>query len=385
VLKVLHLIDSGGIYGSEAVLLTLMGQSARLGISPLLGSMTTPDGAMRAVEAEALRQGFTVRRFPAGALPRRKQVGTMIRTIEEERIDIVHTHGYKPNIVFGLFSRPARPAVLVATLHGWCSARTFSKLRIFEWLESRALTRFDGIAVVSSRMLEHKNIAGRDLPLLKVIHNAVPLEPPGPRNSCIPQDIESFCRQGFTFGAIGRLSREKDFATLVDAFALLCRGGADSRLLILGEGPERAALEERIERLGLADRVLLPGYVDGARRCLPLLDAYVLSSTTEGMPMTILEAFAEGIPVVATAVGDVPQMLDQGGAGLLVSPGDAAGLANAMGRLLENPAERRRLADASSRRSEVYNSAGAMAEAYRDFYQLAISAAGREPDTVGRI
>ena len=77
---------------------------------------------------------------------------------------------------------------------------------------------------------------------------------------------------------------------------------------------------------------------------LALFGAYVLSSTTEGMPMTILEAFAAGVPVISTAVGDIPQMLDQGAAGLLVPPGDPRALAEAMGRLLSDPAERERLA-----------------------------------------
>jgi glycosyltransferase involved in cell wall biosynthesis len=352
-----------------------MEQSARLGIAPLLGCLTGCDGSERALEAEARQRGLTVRRFPVGTLPRPGQIRTIIRTIADERIDVVHTHGYKPNIILGLLSRPPGPTALTATLHGWCSTSACSKLRFYEWLEAKALGRFHGIAVVSRRMLEHRSLAGREFPLLRVIHNAVPLEPPG-EPPAMPEVIAEFCGRGFTFGAIGRLSPEKDFLTLLEAFAMLRREGSDSRLLLLGEGPQRPVLEERAAGLGLGDRLQLPGYLEGARHCLPLFGAYVLSSTTEGMPMTILEAFAAGVPVISTAVGDIPQMLDQGAAGLLVPPGDAKALAEAMERLLSDPAERDRLAGASLQRSAVYNSAEAMAESYLDFYRQATAAAG---------
>ena len=374
VIKVLHLIDSSGFHGAEAVMLTLMDQSAQLGHVPVLGSMIAPGGDEKPVEAEAIRKGFAVRQFPLRTLPSWTSISRILRTIREERIDLVHTHGYKPNIVLGFLPRSIRSVPVVATLHGWCSTARFSKLRFYERLAVRALAHFDGVAVVSARMLEHPNLTGRKLPLLTVIPNAASPEAPAPLISGDPDTVERFCRRKFTFGSIGRLAKEKDFTTLLESYAVLRKRGADCQLLIMGDGPEHPVLVELIRQHGLGEMVQLPGYVEGARRYLPLFGAYVLSSTIEGMPMTILEAFAEGIPIVSTAVGEVPQMLEQGRSGLLVPPGDVQGLANAMERIFENADERKRLADASRRMSDVYNSAVAMAQAYLDFYHRALEA-----------
>lgn len=365
-LDILHVIDSGGFYGAEAVVLTLMTEAARLGHRPRLGSLGSRGGERKPVEAEALRRGLPCSRLAMGTIPGPGSVGRLLSFIRDEGVDVVHAHGYKANIIFGLLPRALRPFPVVSTLHGWCSTGGFSKLRLYEWLDEVTLGRHDAVVAVSRRMLEQPPLSGRPLTRLRMIPNAA--SPMSAGRPAEDDGIADFCRRRFTFGAIGRLSREKNFAAALEALARLEASGVEAGLLLMGEGPLRPELEALARRLGLADRVLMPGYVREAGRHLPRLGAFVLCSSTEGMPISILEAMAAGTPIVSTRVGEVPEMLDDGGAGLLVPPGDIAGLARAMGRLAGDAALRQRLAAEASRRQAERYSAEGMARAYLELY-----------------
>lgn len=137
--------------------------------------------------------------------------------------------------------------------------------------------------------------------------------------------------------AVGTLKSIKDYATLLDAFASLCRH-VDARLLILGEGVCRAALESQVERLGLVGKVFMPGFVKETLPYYQQADLHVLSSTGEGLPTVIIEALAAGTPVVSTDCPSGPrEILCDGQFGQLVRVGDAQGLSAAMAYSLKNP------------------------------------------------
>lgn len=134
--------------------------------------------------------------------------------------------------------------------------------------------------------------------------------------------------------AVGTLKEIKDYSTLLDAFALLCQQ-IDARLLILGEGECRAALESRIKRLGLESRVFMPGFVKDPAPYYQHADLFVLSSRGEGLPTVIIEALAAGTPVVSTDCPSGPrEILKDGQYGRLVPVGDVDGLAAAMAESL---------------------------------------------------
>jgi glycosyltransferase involved in cell wall biosynthesis len=133
-------------------------------------------------------------------------------------------------------------------------------------------------------------------------------------------------------GTVGRLVPVKDQATLVDAVAELGRGGVPATLVIAGDGPERARLEARAAERGVDLRLL--GYRPDVEQVLGALDVFVLSSTSEGLSNTILEAMAAGRPVVATRVGGAEEMIADGVTGVLVPPSDAASMAAALRRVL---------------------------------------------------
>jgi glycosyltransferase involved in cell wall biosynthesis len=151
--------------------------------------------------------------------------------------------------------------------------------------------------------------------------------------------------------SVGRLRAPKDFLTLVRAVSQLEPGAV--RLRIAGDGPDRPQLVAEIERLGLADVIELLGTSGDIGALLGAADVFVLASASEGLPMSVLEAMAAGTPVVASQVGGMPELVNDGETGVLVPPGDPAALAAALARLAADPALRGRFGAAGRRRAEA--------------------------------
>jgi glycosyltransferase involved in cell wall biosynthesis len=147
-------------------------------------------------------------------------------------------------------------------------------------------------------------------------------------------------------GIVARLREEKDHLLLLAAMALVRRRCPAAHLLVVGDGPEHAALEARADALGIRDAVTFVGHLPNRPNPHRLFDVSVLCSRHEGFPNTVIEAMAAARPVVATAVGGIPDAVRHGETGLLVRPGDADGLAAAIGALLEDPARAAALGEA---------------------------------------
>jgi glycosyltransferase involved in cell wall biosynthesis len=132
--------------------------------------------------------------------------------------------------------------------------------------------------------------------------------------------------------SVGRLSKEKDHISLVEAMSEL-RGSFSPYLVILGEGPEHKTILEKTRLLGLTDRVILTGQRDHIGPFYSLADVVVISSRSEGSPNVLLEALAAGVPLVATSVGGIPEMVRDGEHALLVPHGDPKQMANSIARI----------------------------------------------------
>jgi glycosyltransferase involved in cell wall biosynthesis len=173
---------------------------------------------------------------------------------------------------------------------------------------------------------------------------------------------------GLLVGNVARLAKVKNHALLIDAFAILRRQVPEARLTIVGEGPERRALEERVDALALAPDARLVGALYDMPPVYRELELYVLSSHMEGTSVSILEAMASGVCVVATAVGGTPELLGQGRFGVLVPPDDPPALAAAMAGLLRDPRRRRTLAAAAREHVVGHHSELAMVQRYEELY-----------------
>ena len=161
----------------------------------------------------------------------------------------------------------------------------------------------------------------------------------------VTSDMDNEVTSEHLIVAMGRLSREKCFDLLIHAYSRVATEYSDWNLVILGEGPEREALEALRDELGLGDRVILPGTVKHPHVVLKRADMFVSSSELEGFPMALCEALACGLPVIATEYHSaVRDIVEDGHNGIIVPPGASAPLAAAMIRLIDNPDERDRLA-----------------------------------------
>jgi glycosyltransferase involved in cell wall biosynthesis len=135
-------------------------------------------------------------------------------------------------------------------------------------------------------------------------------------------------------GMVARLDLQKGFEYLLRAARELCATFPELKVVIVGEGPDRNEIENMIQRLGLQSTVVLAGQHSDMPGIYAAMDVFVLPSLNEGLPMTILEAMAASKPVIATRVGAIPKVIQDGETGLLVDPGDTDGLRNALARLL---------------------------------------------------
>jgi glycosyltransferase involved in cell wall biosynthesis len=172
---------------------------------------------------------------------------------------------------------------------------------------------------------------------------------------------------GVVLGSIGRLDEQKGYELLVDALADLPGASA----VIVGDGPEREALESRASETGVADRLELAGWSDDARSYLPAFDVFVLPSRYEGFPLAIVEAMLAGLPVVAADVGSIPEAVVDGETGLVVPPDDVPALTAALRRMIDDPALRARCGEAGRLRAESRFTSDLMATTFAEIYERA--------------
>lgn len=280
--------------------------------------------------------------------------------------DVLLCHGYKSHIIGRLAARRAGvPAVAVS--RGWTSETR--KVKLYEWLDRRHLRFMDHVVCVSDGQAEKvRNWCRVPASRMSVIRNSARL--------CAFESADPLARvrlldffpraagvSRVVVGA-GRFSPEKGFGVLVEAAGAICRDNPDTGLVLFGEGALRTDLEHRVAQLGLAGRVVLPGFRTDLDQLIGAADAVVLPSYTEGLPNVALEASAAGVPVVATAVGGTPEAVADGVTGFLVPPGDPAAIANKVGELLRDPALRAKFGAAGRERMGEQFTFGAQAAGY---------------------
>ena len=250
------------------------------------------------------------------------------------RPDIIQTHAVKSHFLARLAGLPRR-APWVAFHHGytWPTRRAQAYNQLDRW----SLRAARKILTVSAPFRDELVSHGVRRDRIEIVHNAI--RPDWGSRSGAPADTAELRNSlGILEGRkvvliVGRLSKEKDHITLIRALSQL-RSRIDPHLLIVGEGNNRASIEQEIVRLGLTEHVTLTGHQPSAEPYYRIADLAVLSSLSEGSPNALLEAMAAGVPTVATAVGGIPEIVQDGESALLVQPSDLEGMSAAMARLL---------------------------------------------------
>jgi glycosyltransferase involved in cell wall biosynthesis len=298
----------------------------------------------------------------------------LVRLIRRVRPDVVHANSSKAGVLGRLAAALTGVPVRLFTVHGWAfKAHSGLAAKAYLWADRamRPLTTRT-ICVARSELAAGVRARTCRADATVVIRNGVRLDRPRRRHPAVADGPA-------TVLAVGRLREPKDFLTLVRATAQLPAGSA--RVLIVGDGPDRAAIDHEVSRLGLRDTVELLGERADVAELLAGSDVFVLPSRSEGMPMSVLEAMAAGLPVVASAVGGVPELVRDGETGTLVAPGDPGALAGALGALVADPAQRTRLGAAARTRAEAEFGIEACRQAHVDLYRAALAATDRAKRT----
>ena len=337
-LRILHLTAPGAAGGLESVVLGLTAGLRRRGHEVWLGCTVLPGLGPPPLAVMAGQAGVRVLTLPIGRRAYRTEIRTVAGLLQSERIGVLHSHGYRSDVVGALAARRAK-VPQVTTAHGFIGGSR--RGRMYEWLQLQVARRAAAAVAVSRPIAARYAGAGVPAARIHLIPNAWSGENPFGRSEA---RAVLGLRPGVPLvGWVGRLSREKGPDLFVDALALM--PDVPWEAAIVGEGPERRELASRAAALGIADRIRWPGLVPEMGRVMGALDAFVLSSRTEGTPIALLEAMAAGVPTVATAVGGVPDMLSEGEA-WLIAPESPGALAEALRSLL---ADR----EAAARRGEA--------------------------------
>jgi glycosyltransferase involved in cell wall biosynthesis len=297
--------------------------------------------------------------FPLRPAPWRR----LYAILRREGIDVVHAHMPRASVPGSIVARLARVPVMISHEHG--SAITGKRIRPF--LDRHVVARLSTVMLVVSewdrrQLIELERIAPERIGIL---HNGIASPPDAGPDVRPAMDLGP---EDQLIGAVGRLYPEKAYDDLVRAVALLDGSVGPVTCAIVGIGPEEQALRALIDQLGVGDRVRLVGRRQDVPDFIRALDVAVMCSRREGSPLALLEYMAGAAPIVATAVGGVPEAVQDSVTGLLVAPGDPAGLARAIGRMLGDRELARRLGDAARARQRAEYDLGVVIDRLQELY-----------------
>jgi glycosyltransferase involved in cell wall biosynthesis len=270
-------------------------------------------------------------------------IPTLSRIIEQSAPDIVVTHQVKSHLLMRL-SRLWRRYPWVAFHHGY--TRTKSRERVYNRMNRLSLPTAHGVVTVCQAFAQEIAKTGVPMERIFVQHNAIRPEPTASREEAQALKLQLGVAEGERIVlAIGRLSSEKAHIDLVSSFHLLREINPETKakLVIVGDGPERQRLEVAARSYGINERVVFAGQISNVKPYYAAADVLALPSHSEGSPYVLLEAMAARLPVVATSVGGVPEMVKDEESALLVPARDPRAMAGAISRILADEQLARRL------------------------------------------
>jgi glycosyltransferase involved in cell wall biosynthesis len=352
------------MYGAEAVILDLSRCLRRSGHRSVLGVFANSARPNTELEMRARSEGLEIHPIACrGQLD--LNVASSIRSlVQRTGADVVHSHGYKADIYARWAMRGSRTP-LVATCHNWIDNNL--TLRLYGKLDRAALRRFDGTIAVSEGVRQRLLSSGVNPDRIALIRNGVDLHPFKDLRRLTSFDVHRPLRVGL----VARLSHEKGVDLFLRAAAIALKAQPNALFVVAGDGPDRPALEALIRELGLQQHLTLLGRQENMPAFYASLDVLVLSSRIEGLPMALLEGMASGLPVVATAVGEVPQVIENGRSGRIVAPGNYEALAAAIIQILEDGRLRQSFGiNAMNRVADQFSAAKMTAEYVRLYSSL---------------
>lgn len=299
--------------------------------------------------------------------------------LDDGAYDLVHAHGQKAGLLARLAAKRRRlPSVY--TPHSFVyrtqalRPRLSGRLRFrVGLLAERRLARHTAVIVAVAENERRVALEDRVAPAerIVVVHPGIDVDP-----AARPDDsLRRFRGDGPLLGFVAGLREQKGLPVLLESLEILARRGTPVRFAIVGNGPLREQVAARVDEALLAETTMLAPFEGGAARYLAALDAFVLPSLWEGLPMAVLEAMACGLPVVASSVDGTPEAVEDGVTGFLVPPGDPDALAERIDEIATHPARRLEMGEAARRAASTRFGAGRMVDALIAVYRSALAAA----------
>lgn len=299
-MKILHLIDSGGLYGAEQMLLALTEEQIKQGLQPIILSCGLPNETDKPLEIEAEKRNIPVIKWRMNSGLNFKGAWKILKYAQKEKVNILHSHGYKFNILFAVFPKFIRNIPFITTVHGYVHAKRFSANWIYQILDKLSLKIMSRVIFVSQKT--QKDFVS--LSKYNIILNGI---------SNIPmtktRQIKRFDGNKIKILAIGRLAVEKGFDYLIKAVAEGNKTHKKITVDIMGTGNEKEKLLRLVNELNAQDIVKFLGFVENPSQYFNEYDVLLMPSLTEGLPITILEALREKLPILATNVGEIPYII----------------------------------------------------------------------------
>jgi glycosyltransferase involved in cell wall biosynthesis len=348
-----HVIDSLEVGGAEAVVAALCRIQVDAGHAVEVHCLMNGGPIADNLEARGIRV------FVHGPAHTLAVVRRLFRAFRRSRPDIVHCHNKAATVRAAAVARATGVGVVITTRHGMAAPPYRLRKELKFW--TTAALFCDRVVAVCDKARTNM-IAGAGVFARNVVTIRNGAYPPSSGDTAVP-------KRGFTLVSVGRLARAKDFGTLLRAFAIARRRVPDLALWILGDGDEASALKQLSNELEIAAAVRFWGEHSDVGTWLRAADLFVLSSISEGLPISALEAMATGLPTILTDVGGMPELVALSGSGKIVPVADPAALADAFVEFANRRDELETLRERSSRCYQEYFTPERMTNEYLALYR----------------
>lgn len=368
-MRVAVVIDSLKVGGAQKLISAYADSAAAHGLSPVV--ITLREDGAPFIEESIHASGIKIIHLRAPSLFNVRRFQRLVWVLQEERVDLVQTHLSYANILGSLAAHSAGiPSI--ATLHS-VAVRGGLKAKILKWIETLVLRRYATRILAVGQMVADINQGKYGRRKVDVIPNGIPKPqfPPAQERDRLRREIAGDS-SGLIIITVGRFSRAKGYEDMIKAFQLLRQSAPQPKLLMVGSGGIVETIKHQIETLDLEQSVILTGEREDVPQLLASSDVFASSSHREGLPLAVLEAMMAGLPVVATSVGDIPNVVTKE-TGVVVPPHRPELLAEALDDLLKNPKKREAMGKAAYRRAMDEYSVDAWMRKHIALYQQVLS------------
>ena len=366
-IRVLHLISSISFGGAERVVCELANQLATKSLDVTVGIIGHNDILFHDFSSQLRGDFVEVIQFNCNSPLSFSCLSQIIKYTKINDVRCVHSHGYKSDVYAYLASFfIANKIVLVATNHNWLVNSFFEK--VYKFIDLIVLRRFSHVIAVSSKLFDEMKLLGIRSNRLKIIDNGIDISNIGRVSRELVRTALQLTPSVFAVGCVASLTLEKSHHSLIRTLCEYKEELCSVKLIFVGDGPLRLALEQLAHDSGLQDQVLFLGHRSDVHELYAAFDAFALVSEKEGLPMALLEAMAARLPAVVTAVGAIPHVVTDSEQGFLVKVDDSAEIASALIKLIENPELRAVMGQAAYVSVTEHYSSKRMAREYEGLY-----------------